>query len=147
MSADSFHHRIELSLKQMKKVYDFNDFKKAVESAGNPIIVEMGIKDFFDWPDCSSKTKRTEDVYMKDIVYVRAERGKNTLVYKTGYNSSEEFELDYLQLKAIKNGIPVPQTKTNYRGITEARKDNIIQKIGPLMPENRLSFWENIPET
>lgn len=147
MSADSFHHRIELSLKQMKKVYDFNDFKIAVEKAGNPIIAEMEIKDFFDWPDCSSRTKRTEDVYMKDIAYVRAERGKKTLVYKTGYKTSEEYELDFLQLKAIKNGIPEPKIKTKYRGITKARKENIIQKLGPLMPENRLSFWENVPET
>ncbi len=103
-------------------------------------IAEMGIKDFFDWPDCSSKTKRTEDVYMKDIVYVRAKRGKKTLVYKTGYNSSEEFELDFLQFKAMKNGIPAPQIKTNYRGIAKSRKENIIRKLGPLMPDNRLSF-------
>lgn len=33
MSADSFHHQVELSLKHQKKTYDFEDFTNAVGTA------------------------------------------------------------------------------------------------------------------
>jgi len=32
MSADSFHHQVELSLKHQKKTYDFEDFANAVRA-------------------------------------------------------------------------------------------------------------------
>lgn len=54
MSADSFHHRIEKSLNSVKKVYDFNDFKNAVQSStANVTVCEMGVSDFFNWKDLS----------------------------------------------------------------------------------------------
>jgi len=35
MSADSFHHQVELSLKKSGKVYDFNDFVSCVQDANS----------------------------------------------------------------------------------------------------------------
>lgn len=48
MSADSFHHQVELSMKRKGKLYDFNDFKAAVQKAnsGNVDVNVMKIDDF-----------------------------------------------------------------------------------------------------
>lgn len=59
MSADQFHHQVEKSLKRQNKVYDFNDFHQCVQKAnsGNVSVIEMKKEDFFEWIDCSSKSK------------------------------------------------------------------------------------------
>lgn len=50
MSADSFHHQVELSLKHQKKSYDFEDFTNAVGAAnkGNVHLKKMSYSDFFN---------------------------------------------------------------------------------------------------
>jgi len=59
MSADSFHHQVELSLKRQKKTYDFEDFGKAVEAAnkGNVNIKKMSFSDFVQWKDYKAQQK------------------------------------------------------------------------------------------
>lgn len=47
-------------------------------------------------------------------------------------------------MQYLKAGI---KERNKYRGITKTRKDNIIQKCGSLMPDNRLAFWNNLPVT
>ncbi|CAH1107007.1 unnamed protein product [Psylliodes chrysocephalus] len=54
MSADSFHHSVEKSLKTMKKVYDFKDYKLAIENTKAKTI-EMSTEDFSLWKDHSKK--------------------------------------------------------------------------------------------
>lgn len=45
MAADSFHHQVELSMKKKAKVYDFNDFKCAVQEANSSKVevIEMQV--------------------------------------------------------------------------------------------------------
>lgn len=59
MSADSFHHQVEMSLKKKKKVYDFEDFKETVQScnSGKVNILEQGKQNFFKFQDITSKHK------------------------------------------------------------------------------------------
>lgn len=59
MSADSFHHQVELSLKRQSKVFDFDDFKKIVQMANSSKVdvKEMTLQDFSLWKDSSSKYK------------------------------------------------------------------------------------------
>nr|CAH7754007.1 unnamed protein product [Callosobruchus chinensis] len=49
MSADAFHHQVELSLKKSRKVLDFDDFKSAVQQSNSSKVnvKEMKIEDFF----------------------------------------------------------------------------------------------------
>ncbi|CAG5019251.1 unnamed protein product [Parnassius apollo] len=54
-------------------------------------------------------------------------------------------DLDFLRVKNIKIGIPSPVIKNYFRGIKQERKDEILQKLSPLMPENRRAFWNNLP--
>lgn len=50
MSADSFHHQVELSLKRNPKVFDFNDFKTAVQQSNSSKVdvIDMKIENFFE---------------------------------------------------------------------------------------------------
>lgn len=74
MSADSFHHNVEQSLKREGKVYDFQDFVSAVKNARSDVDVkEMTVSDFHLWTDLTSQHKLKKDpnrTYMADIVQV-----------------------------------------------------------------------------
>ena len=41
MSADSFHHQVEKEMKQVKNVYDFDDFSKVIGICGNAINTHL----------------------------------------------------------------------------------------------------------
>lgn len=80
MSADGFHHQVELSLKSQKKAYDFEDFAVAVgENNQEKVdIIILKISDFYDWKDWKSKVnmkRYTDKVYMKDIDNIKAIKG------------------------------------------------------------------------
>lgn len=49
MSADAFHHQVEKSLKQKKKVLDFEDFVDCVKksNSGKVDVLEMHLEHFF----------------------------------------------------------------------------------------------------
>ncbi|CAH1099174.1 unnamed protein product [Psylliodes chrysocephalus] len=75
MSADYFHHQVEKSLKQMRKVYDFGDYKDAVQKANSTKVklIEMKINNFFNWEDKSSQYKLSRInplSYLSDMVQV-----------------------------------------------------------------------------
>jgi hypothetical protein len=85
MSADSFHHQVEKSLKARGKIYDFDDFCSSVEGAngGNVNVKAMKIQDFSNWKDESLSYKLNRHVpraYLSDMVMVRALRGRQTLL-------------------------------------------------------------------
>lgn len=59
----------------MKKVFDFPDFKNAVESNGKVIVLENTIENFYKWQDDSSlyKIKKHQlKVLLREIVQVTA---------------------------------------------------------------------------
>lgn len=59
MSADSFHHKVELAMKHSAKVYDFDDFVSnvAVANKTGVDVLAMKINNFCKWPNHSSTTK------------------------------------------------------------------------------------------
>ncbi|CAG4948866.1 unnamed protein product [Parnassius apollo] len=83
--------------------------------------------------------------YFCDMREVTFLRGTHIIYYKTAFHNEEEYSLDFLRLKNIKSGIPPQNQKNRYRGITQERKTAIIQKLTPLMPDNRKWFWYNLP--
>lgn len=149
MAADEFHHQVELSMKKMKQLYDFEDFHRAVLSTRKNITVKvMNVGDFCDFQDCSSVYKLQNSsprAYLSDMCTVTFTRGTHVLRYKTDFFKEEEYTLDFLKVKNIKCGVPPPNPKTEYRGITHERKSAIIQRLTPLMPDNRKLFWYNLP--
>ncbi|XP_072940560.1 uncharacterized protein [Epargyreus clarus] len=149
MSADEFHHQVELAMKKKKHLYDFEDFHQTVASTRTNINVKvMNLDDFCQFEDCSSSYKlqnTTPRAYLSDMCEVTFHRGTHIIQYKTDFTSESEYSLDFLRLKNIKSGIPPPKVKSKYRGITYERKTMIIQKLTPLMPDNRKPFWYNLP--
>lgn len=108
----------------------------------------MSVSDFFNFSDLSSqhKLKNTEPrVYLKEMMSVKAEKGEFLFNYKESHVSDWKI-LDFLQVKFIKKkSFPVVSNKTLPRGIQKERRDEIIAKLVPLMPENRRHFWITLP--
>lgn len=151
MSADSFHHQVEQSLNRLGKVYDFSDFEKSVANAnsGKTIVKSMRYDNFAQWPSCVSfhKLKKCQSrPLLSDIVYIKAEAEKNTLEYKTCYDElCPTQELDFMTKNGIATALKPPTFKTCARGICLEKKDDILQKLVPLMPESRRQFWRDLP--
>lgn len=155
MSADSFHHSVEKSLKTMKKVYDFKDYKLAIENTKAKTI-EMSTEDFSLWKDHSKKYKAKDSnkVYLHDIVQICAKKGDFFLSYRTDFEKPA-LPLDFIKKNILKLGkIPIPDPVTQPRGISVERRDGIIKLIqsnsnhgngNKIIPVNRLEFWSNIP--
>ena len=55
MSADSFHHKVELAIKRSKKLDDFQDFVQADQKVGTPLVMQP--TDFMDWPKSYGMSK------------------------------------------------------------------------------------------
>lgn len=150
MSADEFHHQVENALKKTKKIYDFEDFAKAVASTNDrkTIVKKMEVADFFKIPDDTSSIKIQKTIprpYLRDMSEVCFKRGSNSIFYKNDFNSPEYTQLDCLKQCVTKKGFTAPVQNTGPRGIASGRKSNIIEKLGSLMPPNRLQFWESLP--
>lgn len=79
------------------------------------------------------------------MVRVIFRRGSYKNVQYWTDHDCDPIPLDFLNAKANKNGIGKPDKKKYCRGIKLTKKDEIIQKLCPLMPENRREFWKNIP--
>jgi len=139
MSADSFHHRVELSMKQCGKIYDFTDYEQCVRnsSSGKVDVKSMAISDFRDWPDESSTHKisrLTPRPYLSEIVWFRVERDKYTIDYKTEFDKLSAITCNFLTAKACKSGIGTGASQNVPRSILAAKKEDIISKLSAVLP-------------
>lgn len=148
MSADSFHHQVELSLNKMKKVYDFEDFLNAIKNSSNKVDVRaLSPSDFRKWEDHASqpKLKNKQRLYLRDIKQIRVTRGSYSFGYNLTYEEKPDLpQFDFLKAKVLKSNISVPKPNNNCRGIQQKKKDDIILKLCPLMPQRRRNFWNNL---
>ena len=84
MSADSFHHKIEQSMCQKKRVEDFQDFQDIVDE--KVIALPMHVHDFIDIPHGVSAGKFADSKpKMKDIMIFKFKRGSNLIYWKDSY--------------------------------------------------------------
>ncbi|KAG5870477.1 hypothetical protein JTB14_006397 [Gonioctena quinquepunctata] len=112
MSADSFHHQVELSMKKSGNIYDFNDFHEAVQRAnsGKVDVISMTPSHFSDWKDFSSqyKLKKTKPrAYLNNMVMASFTRGEHTFVYYNDFDGVDH-KLSFLQAQIEKRGITKP---------------------------------------
>lgn len=134
MSADSFHHQVEHSLKKKGKVYDFQDFVDCVKNAScgkNAIVAVMELQNFYQWIDFTSQYKlgkTSPRPYLQSMVQVTFTRGEHTLKYRNNFNS-DFIILNFLTAKACKGGIPSPMPVQTPRGVLKERKENILNKL------------------
>jgi len=147
MSADSFHHGVELEMKKRPGgvLYDFEDFVNVVRSSNSRKVdvVEMRNEDVLNWKDGHScvKTKKASKLGQMSVIQVR--RGSRSLFYKLNHEDAEFTELDFLRAKFE---LKVPSLlRPHDRGIQEAKKNDIIGKLCPFMPQSRRAFWCSLP--
>lgn len=149
MSADNFHHQVELSMKRTPKIYDFKDFANAVQAANSGKVNVLRLNDFYQFEDCSSVYKLNKQQprpYLKDMVEITATRGEHTLTYRTSFAADSEYiPLNFLKSKEAKYGVKFPMNKKPVRGVTQERKNAILTQLSSIMPENRLQFWNSLP--
>ncbi|KAG5877833.1 hypothetical protein JTB14_018069 [Gonioctena quinquepunctata] len=155
MSADSFHHQVELSLKRQGKTYDFDDFVQAVGTSRKSKIdvKSMTHKDFYLWKDFKSQTKLNKDLNhprLSNIVQIKASRGNYIVQYKTSLTEDEDFKnLDFLCKKAMKKSGPLLAPVTSCAkpcGFSQSKKTKLLKSLDGIIPENRKKFWVNLPE-
>ncbi|KAK9679586.1 hypothetical protein QE152_g39875 [Popillia japonica] len=134
----------------MKKVYDFNDYKKAIENTKAKVI-EMRILAFALWKDHSKKCKAKdlERVYLRDILEISAKRGNCFLSYRTDFEKPA-LPLNFIRKAVQKTGkLPLPKHLVYPTGISEQPRNGILKLIEGnknIIPSNRLEFWTNIAD-
>lgn len=109
----------------------------------------MKLENFYTFTDYTSQYKLNKIVprpYLQDIVFVKFERGKRHLNFKTDFNTPLFTELNFLLSKFEKGVLPSPTSKTHERGISTERKRNLLIKLNGIVPKNRLLFWQNLTE-
>lgn len=150
MSADAFHHQVELSMSKRRQILDFSDFSGAVQAAnkGRTYVHEMKLEDFLhdlkDYKSTAKLNKLQPKPLLPDFASVLFEKGKNYLQFKNDHHENYQ-ELNYLNAAVFKIGVPGPSRKPAVRGVDKARKDNLISKLKPILPPSRHPFWESLP--
>ena len=147
MSADSFHHGIELEMKKCPKgrVHDFPDFAEVVRKSngGRVDIAEMKNEDFKDFKSAHSVHQlKKSNTLLKDVFAVKFVRGSHKLHIKKSHDAQDFHEINFLK-KTFRCQMP-GQLRDANRGVSQSMKTEILQKLCPLMPETRRRFWEDI---
>ena len=149
MSADNFHRLVEKELKTMKKVCDWNDFVQCVSNVGH--VKEMVVKDFCDYENGLSQgieSKETRPL-LENVSVAEFRAGSTSLFYKTSHSDKDFKEALFLKRK-IKESIQTKSykvaKKSKPRGVNDKKLNDIIDKLGPLMPSSRLDFYKSLPK-
>ena len=144
MSADSFHADVENVMREKKKLYDIEDLKRCIERHG--FAIEMKEGDFIDYRNEFSQAKDTEYPRLADVVEAKFTKGTTKMFWKLAHSSDSYQNGEFLQKRfrdlVAKCG-PLPKKRD--RGVNKVKLDQILLKIGPLIPPNYLDFWEELP--
>ena len=146
MSADSFHARVESLMRKEKKVFDFQDFTSIIDKCGR--AVKMNFDEFREWYNGMSTAKFTHKPELKNVVEAKFEKGTVELQWKESFDETEYRKGLFLKkctASIATKGQNLPPSRKTQRGIPKSKKNDIISKLCPLMPENRRGFWQNIP--
>ena len=147
MSADSVHHGVEKEMAAQPggNIYDFADFVRVVSSSnsGNIDVIQLNSNDVRAWVTGHSVTKlKSPRPMLADIEEIQVRRDSKLLYFKTSHDDDEFQSLDFLK-KNHSLELPQAQRKGNI-GISQQKKTNLVEKLCPLMPQSRRSFWNNL---
>lgn len=147
MSADSFHHGVELEMKRRNggKIYDFAEFHDVVgkSNSGNVDVIAMDNSQVraYKAGQAQSKLKKAS-VTLSSMKVIQLRRGSMKLFYKTSHDDAEFQPLDFL--KKTFELVKPPQLREVGRGIPAAKKADIVTKLCPMMPASRRNFWQSV---
>lgn len=86
--------------------------------------------------------------YLSDVVHIQANRSSFVIKYKTSYKEEDQFKTMDVLLKIFKKtgAFTLPQPYITPKGFPKEKKDEIIKKLEPIIPANRMVFWRDLPE-
>jgi hypothetical protein len=149
MSADSFHSRVEKSLKRTPNVYDASDLKQVIaNSSHNVTVMPLKFDQFREWDNGVSNAAYTAGKpRLADVQVVRFQKGSTDMYFKTNMDNAEYMSCSFLKRKCALNAAngKLPQSRQRPRGVPAEKLEDIIKKLCPLMPENRRAFWQSYP--
>lgn len=160
MSADSFHASVERTMKHVPRgeVYNFPDFVDCVKNSGGDVAPKVFVMEPLDFFECSFTfkqsvlTKLKTKPKMANIKHIMFSKGSFDIQYSYNYNNNMK-KLQILTKKQLNevskpsfNLIDQLQRQTEASGIQKSRKDFIIKKVLPLIPEEKREYWINLRE-
>lgn len=148
----SWQNAVEQSRKKNKRVYDFEDFCKAVADTDSTTVVKkMTVQDFYNFEDCSSSYKLQHSeprAYLRNMSEITFRRGSNSMFYKNNHDTEEPKQLDFLKVKNLKIGIPLPKQKSFLHEVSRLRENQLyFPSLGHLCPITKEVFGKLYPLT
>ena len=132
--ADSFHHKVELAIRQKKRVEDFQDFVDIVNNCGRALV--MSFDDFFEFPKGVSQVKYVQNKpKLEDVQVLKFVRGSNQIYWKNDHRDNNFKPSRVLKKKYEKSIEKESSRNTENRGIKPSKKENIIKLLCPHMKE------------
>ena len=146
VSADSFLAQVEKEMRAKKNVYDFDDFTEVINKREHAVNMKYG--DFRQWESSSSSAKFTRKPTLSSVQEVLFQKGSTKLFWKHSLEDAEYESGDFLKKKVsacfLKGDHPF-RCKEEPRSVSRQKRDDIVSKLCPLMPENRAVVWNDIP--
>ena len=119
-------------MKRTGNIYDFSDFASAVQATGAKVI-QPAYADFakFEGHQSQAKLKREGRPMLSDIRVAEFLWGSRPVFFKKRYTDHEYKEFDYLK---VKYDLVRPPPNMAPRGVTDAKKADIVHNLTPFMP-------------
>lgn len=145
-AADSVHGHVEKQMKAAGKVYDLNDLHQCISKANSTVQLLM-YADILKWTNELSlhnlqKAGENRPILNK-LAIIQFRRGSENIFWKDRHT-----DIEFKSTKFTKNSYSVdgslPPSASLNRGITAEKKNEILKKLCPLMPQNRRPFWEKL---
>ncbi|KAL5256494.1 hypothetical protein ACHWQZ_G011662 [Mnemiopsis leidyi] len=135
---------LNVSAKKSRNLYDFHDFVSCVKAVGNAVVMEPS--DFRDWKNELSQSKASKDSrpLLATVSVAEFRKGFHLMWFKKSFADTEYLSTDFLKnnvKKELRRSYP---KISKYQGVSESRKEGIINTLCPLMPEIKICFWENL---
>ena len=146
VSADSLHAQVEKDMRMRKRLYDFNDFEGCVSKSG--VAVEMKAEDFFNFRNHLSTGKDTNYPYLADVSEFQVRKGSTKMYRKNSHSDTEYKSGEFVTKKFIAKVSSdwYELQKEGPRGFITFKVEEIIEKIGAVIPKKRMKFWLQLPK-
>ena len=115
--------------------------------------VEMRAEDFYDFEKklVAKTAKNTDIIYplLADVSVAQFRKGSTKMYWKNRHTDQEFQESEFMPKKVREDILKKAEypLKGGPRDVNSDKKRDILQKIGPCMPESRLKFWRELDES
>ena len=107
----------------------------------------MSNEDFCKWRSEQSQAKTKKSALkLADIAVIKFTKGSFSMDVKSSHADEEFINIDFAKTSLKNMTRRPPKLRQSDRGVTKAKKDEIILKLCPFMPPNRQRFWKNLAE-